>query len=94
MVQIFDPTAGPVTGKLVLVPRPATLNGKKLVVLWNGRSHGDKVFRSVIDLLKKKYQFEVVAFLKKPYVGNIAPKEFFDKIVAEKADAVLAGIGD
>ncbi len=94
MVQIFDPTAGPVTGKLVLVPRPATLNGKKLVVLWNGRSHGDKVFRSLIDLLKKKYRFEVVAFLKKPYVGNIAPKEFFDQIVAKKADAVLAGIGD
>lgn len=94
MVKIFDPTAGPVTGKLVLVPRPATLNGKKLAVLWNGRTHGDKVFRCLLETLKKKYTFEVIAFLKKPYVGNIAPKEFFDKIAKEKADAALVGIGD
>jgi hypothetical protein len=94
MIRIFDPTAGPATGKPVLVPRPVTLSGKKLAVLWNGRTHGDKVFHSMLDLLKKKYAFEVVVFLKKPYVGNIAPKEFFEKIIAGKADAALTGIGD
>ncbi len=94
MIKVLDPTTGPVTGKLVLVPRPTTLNRKKLAVLWNGRTHGDKIFNRLLDLLKKKYTFEVVAFLKKPYIGNIAPKEYFEKIINAKADAVLVGIGD
>lgn len=94
MIKIFDPTASPVTGKLILVPRLTTLNRKKLAVLWNGRTHGDKVFHRLLNLLREKYTFEVVAFLKKPYVGNIAPKEYFDKIINAKADAALVGIGD
>ncbi len=94
MIRILDPTSGPVSGKLLLVPRPATLNRKKLAVLWNGRPHGDKVFNRVLDLLKQKYTFEIVAFLKKPFIGNIAPKEYFDKILNAKPDAALVGIGD
>ncbi|MBW2146077.1 MAG: hypothetical protein JRG73_08140 [Deltaproteobacteria bacterium] len=94
MIKIFDPTAGPATGKLVLMDRLRTLNGKKLAVLWNGRTHGDKILRRVLDLLKEKYAFEVVDFLKKPYIGNIAPKEYFDRIFNDKADAAIVGIGD
>lgn len=94
MLKILDPKAGPVSGKLFLAPRFGTLNGLKFGVIWNARMYGDKVLRKVIELLKQKYTFAVVDFLKKAYVGNIAPKEFFDKLAADKADAVLVGVGD
>lgn len=94
MLKILDPTAGPVSKKTVLAPRFGTLNGLKIGVVWNGRTYGDIVLRGIIERLKEKYTFEVVDFLKKPYLNNIAPKEFFDKLAADKADAVLVGIGD
>ena len=94
MLKILDPTAGPVSEKLVLAPRFGTLNGLKIGVLWNGRPHGDKVLRKLIELLKEKYTFDVIDFLKKAYIGNIAPQEFFDKLVADKVDAVFVGVGD
>lgn len=94
MIKIFDPTAGPATGKLVFMDRLGTLNGKKLAVLWNGRPHGDKILRRLLDLLKEKHTFEVIDFLKKPYIGNSAPREYIDRIFDEKADATIVGIGD
>jgi len=94
MLKILDPRTGPVSGKLVMSPRFGTLNGLKIGVIWNGRMYGDKVLRKVLELLKEKYTFEVVDFLKKAYVGNIAPKEFFDKLAADRTDAVIVGVGD
>ncbi len=94
MLRILDPKAGPVIGKLVLAPRFGTLNGLKIGVLWNGRTYGGNLLRKIIEVLKEKYRLEVVAFLQKAYVGNIAPKEFFDQLVAKKADAVIVGVGD
>lgn len=94
MLKILDPTTGPVSGKLILSPRFGTLNGLKIGVIWNGRSYGGKILTKVIELLKEKYTFDVVDFLTKAYIGNIAPKEFFDKLAADKADAVIVGIGD
>jgi len=85
MLKILDPTAGPVSGKLVLAPRFDTLNGVKIGVIWNGKPYGDNIIRGAIGLLKEKYTFDVVDFLKKPYIGNVAPKEFFAKLAADKA---------
>jgi hypothetical protein len=94
MERIYDPTSGPLTGRLVLARRPSTLNGKKLAVLWNGRPHGDKVLRRVLDLLAERHGFEVSDFLKKPYIGNVAPPEYFDRLQSSRADAVVVGVGD
>lgn len=94
MERIFDPTSGPVTGALVMAPRPATLAGARLAVLWNGRPHGDKILRRVLDLLRERHALEVADFLKKPYIGNVAPGEYFDRLLASRATAVLVGIGD
>jgi hypothetical protein len=94
MIRFLDPTAGPATGKLILRDRLNTLNGKKLAVLWNGRTHGDKILRRMLEFLREKYDFQVVDFLKKPYIGNIAPKEYFDRIFQDRADAAIVGIGD
>ena len=94
MLKIFDPTTEPVSGKLALVPRFGTLNGLKMGVLWNGRPSGAKILPRVMELLKAKYSINVVDFLEKKYFGNIAPEEFFEKLVSDNADAVIVGVGD
>lgn len=94
MERIYDPTSGPVTGRLILAKRPSTLRGKRVAVLWNGRPHGDKILRRVLDILRERHGLEVGEFLKKPYIGNVAPAEYFDRLLAGRADAVVAGVGD
>ena len=42
----------------------------------------------------ERHDLQVTEFLKKPYIGNVAPKEYFDRILASQANAVLVGIGD
>ena len=94
MVRILDPTITTASGKLVLPPRHEAIDGLKIGVLWNGRPFGAKILPRVIELLKAKYVIHVVDYLEKKYIGNIAPKEFFNKLAADKADAVLVGVGD
>lgn len=94
MERIYDPTAGPVTGRLVLAPRPASLAGRRIAVLWNGRPHGDKILRRVLDLLRARHGIEAGEFIKKPYIGNVAPPESFARLLGGRADAVLVGVGD
>ena len=48
----------------------------------------------VIEILKEKYTFSVADILKKPYLGNIAPADFFEKLATDRVDAVLVGVGD
>ena len=93
MIEVFDPTSGPAKGHITLAPRLDTLDGKRLGIIWNGRSHGDKVLNAVIDLLQKKYRFETVVLRKKPFIGNVAPVEIQEEIAAI-SDAVITGIGD
>jgi len=94
MLKILDPTAAPVTGKLMLAPRFSTLDGLRIGILWNGRTYGAKVMTKVLEILSEKYTFSTTDILKKPYLGNIAPEEYFEKLAADKVDAVLVGVGD
>ena len=94
MERIYDPTSGPVTGQLVMAKRPSTLRGKSVAVLWNGRPHGDKILRRVVAILRERHGVGVSDFVKKPYIGNLAPPEYFERLLASRADAVVAGVGD
>lgn len=94
MERIYDPTSGPVTGRLIMAKRPSTLRGKRVAVLWNGRTHGDKILRRVLELLRERHGLEAGEFIKKPYIGNVAPAEQFDRLLGSRVDAVVAGVGD
>lgn len=93
MVKVLNPTAGPVKGRVTLAPRLPTLAGRVLGVLWNGRPLGDRVMKLVVEELEQKYELKSAVFTRKPYIGNIAPKEIFDKLAAS-SDAVITGVGD
>jgi len=92
-VTVLNPTAGPATRKFRSAPRLDTLNGKVLGAIWNSRVHGDKILNAVAAELKARYGVRDFLLREKPYLGNIAPKEILDELVA-KCDAVITGVGD
>ena len=93
MLEILNPTAGPAKGKVTMARRTGTLDGQTLGVIWNGRPYGDKVINAVVDQLRQKYSFETVVFRKKPFIGNVAPKEMQAKMI-NTCDIVITGVGD
>jgi len=92
-VTVLNPTAGPATGRFSHAPRLDTLNGKVIGAIWNSRVHGDKVITSVVELLKARYGIKDFVLRKKPFLGNVAPKEIVDELAA-RCDAVITGVGD
>ena len=81
-VTIVNPTAGPPVGKPRLASRPATLDGLVVGAIWNSRPYGDKIIRAVISMLQERYKLKDVVFLRKPWLGNAAPPEIYDPILA------------
>jgi len=92
-VTVLNPTAGPANRKFRGAPRLDTLDGKVLGAIWNSRVHGDKIINSVMTVLKERCGVKDFVLLKKPYLGNIAPKEILDELVV-RCDAVITGVGD
>ncbi len=92
--EVLDPTNGPAR-PTTLAPRLREgLRGGRVGVIWNGRPHGDAVLRAIIDELSETHDVELVGFEKKPLIGNSAPDEIFEGLIAAPIDYVLAGVGD
>ena len=91
-VTVLNPSAGAATGKFRKAPRLDTLDGKVIGAIWNSRVHGDKVLEAVAALLKERYHLKDFVLRKKPYLGNLAPKELVDELTA-KCDAIITGVG-
>lgn len=92
MLTVLNPTAGPARGTSGLAPRPGSLDGKTIGVIWNGRAYGDRILAETIDILKQRYRVKEVLFREKPFLGNIAPEPILAEMV--RADAVITGVGD
>jgi hypothetical protein len=93
MLKVLNPTTGPARGRRVLAPRPATLDGAAIGVIWNGRAYGDLIISEVLDILKQRYQIGEVLFREKPFLGNIAPEPILAEMAA-RARVVITGVGD
>lgn len=93
MLKVLNPTIGPARGRTGVAPRPASLDGKTVGVIWNGRAYGDRLLHEAIDILKERYRVRDVLFREKPFLGNIAPEPLLAEMAA-KADVVVTGVGD
>lgn len=94
MIQLLDPKAKAVVGKLVYAARARSLSKARIGILWNGRTHGDGIMKRVVALLGERHGAQLVKVLQKAYIGNVAPKEFFDEMVTLRLDAAVVGVGD
>ena len=80
-------------GTVVPAQRLTSLANKRLGILWNNRTGTDRLLKHVVELLHQKHHFAEVYFTKKMFIGNAAPVEIIDELVA-RVDAVVVGVGD
>lgn len=93
MMIVLDPRLKSGTRVVTPAPRLASLTNRRLGILWNNRLGGDKLLTHVGELLKEKHGLAEVYFTRKTFIGNAAPAEIIDDLVA-KVDAVVVGVGD
>jgi hypothetical protein len=90
---VFDPTDGPVAKAFAPAVRPASLAGKVIGILDNGKTKSDLLLREIQNLLRSEAGVADVVVVRKPSAYRPAPDEQLDDL-ARRADAVITGIGD
>ena len=90
---VFDPTDGPIAKTFTPAPRLASLAGKVIGVLDNGKTKSDLLLQEIQSLLRSEAGVVDVVMMRKPSAYRPAPDEQLDEL-ARRADAVIAGIGD
>ena len=88
-----NPTSGPVAAKMALAQRPDTLQDGVLGVIDNGKTNSDTVLDQIVEGLKSCYQLTDVIAVRKERASH-AIAEDKSRILAQKCDFVIAGIGD
>ncbi len=84
-----------------LAPRPTTLEGKTVVLQWNGKTNGDNFLNPVAEMLTKQYKgikiikaWEVAPELKTISQNQAVSKKMAEKIASWKPDLVIASQAD
>lgn len=90
---VLDPRLQSGAKRVSPAPRLESLTDKRLGILWNNRLGGDKLLAHVGEVLKQKYGLRDVYFTRKTFIGNAAPADILQDLVA-KVDAVVVGVGD
>ena len=90
---VFDPTDGPIAKTFTPAPRPANLTGKVIGILDNGKTKSDLLLQEVQSLLRSEAGVRDIVMMRKPSAYRPAPDEQLDEL-AQRVDAVIAGIGD
>jgi hypothetical protein len=90
---VFDPTEGPMAKAFTPAPRSASLAGKIVGILDNGKPGSDLLLREVQELLRREAGVADFVLLRKASAYRPAPDEQLDDL-ARRVDAVVAGIGD
>lgn len=89
---VYDPTAEPRAAGAELAPRPASLAGKTLGILDNGKANAGVLMQAIADLLRAEQGVASTIVRKKPVAGP-APPQAVEDLVRECA-AVLVGSAD
>jgi len=84
-----------------LSPHPTTLEGKTVVLQWNGKTNGDNFLNPTAEMLTKQFKgikiikaWELAPELKTISQGQANSKKIADKIASWKPDLVIASQAD
>ena len=90
-LKVLNPTADRFGGaEEALAPRPASLSGRTVGLLWNGKANGDLALRAVAEQLKSYAPGVRTVF----YVGAIRCSSDLLKQVADECDVVVGCTAD
>ncbi len=92
-LEVLNPAGEPVKMDTILAPRPQTLEGKKLGLVWNGKPNGDKLLNEIGDLLKERYPTTETVFRKISFTSRKLPPGELEAI-ANDIDVGIFSSGD
>ncbi len=78
--------------KKTLAPRPTSLDGKRVGLVYNLKSGGDTLLTRTAELLKEKYNVAEVNWFKRACC--VEPPEGYIEGAAEGSDVVVAAAAD
>lgn len=90
--DLVDPTLTDTRPPVSPAPRPAVLNGARIGLLANGKTHGDTLLDLVADLLAERYGAGPLIRITKRHPSEPPSAEEFE--VLRGCDIVLSAIGD
>ena len=90
-MKLYDPTAEPRAITAQLAPRLATLQGKRVAILDNGKANASTLMLAVAKILKERYGVTDVVKREKPVAGPPKP-EVLDALA--QCDFALVGSAD
>ena len=92
-IEIFDPTISPVKESISCAPRPKDLNGLRVGLIENTKHNSAALLLRIAERLKERFGIEMVLIDRKSSAGAHVTEDVIEDL-KEKADFVIAGIGD
>jgi hypothetical protein len=93
MMELLDPTTESVTQPMTYVPRPASLEGKRVGLIENTKHNSDRLLGKIGDILKAEYGVAETRMWRK-YNASVPAHEEIIAEVRATCDVMVAGIGD
>jgi hypothetical protein len=92
--RVFDPTVSPVpVGAFSYAPRPTSLQGLRVGLVENTKFNSEVLLRKIAERLAARYQVTMTHLDHKKSPGHSVTPEAIT-LLQQKADFVLAGVGD
>jgi predicted GTPase len=93
MIELLDPTVEATTQSVAFVPRPASLEGKRVALIENTKFNSDRLLQKIGEILKSEYGAAETRMWRKKNSSVPAHEEIIEE-VCKTCDVVVAGVGD
>ncbi len=92
-MRLYDPTSTGAKRELFRAPPLASLQGKSIGILENGKLNAEEMLRAVAALFEQRHGCTIRAVYPKSNASAPAPAETLAKAAAE-VDFLITGLGD
>jgi hypothetical protein len=93
MIELLDPTTEAVKQPIAYVPRPRSLEGKRVALIENTKFNSDRLLQKIGDLLVREYGAASTRMWRKRNSSVPAHEEIVAE-VRKTCDVMVAGVGD
>ena len=93
MIELLDPTVEASTQTIAFVPRPDSLQGKRVALIENTKFNSDRLLQKIGEILKTEYGAAETRMWRKKNSSVPAHDEIITEVRAT-CDVVVAGVGD
>jgi hypothetical protein len=92
-MELLDPTTEAAPQTIAYVPRPGSLEGKRIALIENTKFNSDRLLQKIGDVLKREYGAAETRMWRKKNSSVPAHEEIIAE-VRKTCDVMVAGIGD